>query len=633
MPDYTIRDPDTGRTVTLRGESPPTEAELETIFSQLGPSAQPEQQTRSQSFVTPPGMNLPPISNVQEYLQSPEYKQDKLSREMTHEPFSLGPYESTIKGVGVAAPILGATVGTMLVPQLTIPATAGRLASGGTAIANFLARVAGAGAGGATGGAVEQFITDPQSDLPQYGEQALERGKEMAAAQVVGEGLIKGASLALAPLAKGVTQAGKDIVAWARKYNVPLKPSAELKGPQMVTAKAIERTLEDFLPSRWVSQLQARKTAKFLEVDPGDLNIAVMQAARIHNQNSPGLEMTMQGVKGSLDKLIPAAKKQIQSQFDDVLKEVGPKTLTATPKLRQVFEAIKAAESRLPDGARDDGILKTIAAFEKKYPAQIHAEDLFDYMTKRFSNLDGNPHNLGQLREVLKQELDDISGGAKESLNKAFQNWYLSNTFFAKNRLIQQFMNGTITDDAFRIKLFSDNNIPVLNQLRNRLSSDDFNNLLRSNVEEMLQNFTYESGSFGTKYLDGKRILKWIDRNPKVFGMYPKDVQTAIENIAMYSTLMRPEVLLANKPFLDFESSLLSGGIAGPSLLAQTASPALVAGSATAPFMAKSIMNPNGLMHQWLTTGFLPSSPVAREAGKQAIQMIPRGAMANDRNP
>jgi hypothetical protein len=37
VPDYTIRDPRSGRTVTLRGDSPPSEAELEQVFSALGP--------------------------------------------------------------------------------------------------------------------------------------------------------------------------------------------------------------------------------------------------------------------------------------------------------------------------------------------------------------------------------------------------------------------------------------------------------------------------------------------------------------------------------------------------------------------------------------------------------------------
>lgn len=43
MPTYQVTDPETGRTLRLTGDSPPTEAELNDVFSQLPPRAQPEQ--------------------------------------------------------------------------------------------------------------------------------------------------------------------------------------------------------------------------------------------------------------------------------------------------------------------------------------------------------------------------------------------------------------------------------------------------------------------------------------------------------------------------------------------------------------------------------------------------------------
>jgi hypothetical protein len=41
MPDYKIRDPNTGRVITLRGESPPTEQELEQMFATQGEATPP----------------------------------------------------------------------------------------------------------------------------------------------------------------------------------------------------------------------------------------------------------------------------------------------------------------------------------------------------------------------------------------------------------------------------------------------------------------------------------------------------------------------------------------------------------------------------------------------------------------
>lgn len=52
MAVYTIQDPSSGRTVSLEGDSPPNEQELEQIFSQLGGSSQPEQRSLPQETMS-----------------------------------------------------------------------------------------------------------------------------------------------------------------------------------------------------------------------------------------------------------------------------------------------------------------------------------------------------------------------------------------------------------------------------------------------------------------------------------------------------------------------------------------------------------------------------------------------------
>ncbi|MBJ2129048.1 hypothetical protein JC525_08875 [Alteromonas sp. IB21] len=52
MAVYTIQDPNSGRTVSLEGDSPPNEQELEQIFSQLGSSSQPEQRNLPQETMS-----------------------------------------------------------------------------------------------------------------------------------------------------------------------------------------------------------------------------------------------------------------------------------------------------------------------------------------------------------------------------------------------------------------------------------------------------------------------------------------------------------------------------------------------------------------------------------------------------
>lgn len=53
MPKYRVTDPDSGRTLELVGDSPPTEQELEQIFSRLS-TPQPAQQTQAQAPVSEP---------------------------------------------------------------------------------------------------------------------------------------------------------------------------------------------------------------------------------------------------------------------------------------------------------------------------------------------------------------------------------------------------------------------------------------------------------------------------------------------------------------------------------------------------------------------------------------------------
>jgi hypothetical protein len=63
MPEYTVRDPKSGRTVTLRGATPPTEADLDQVFAELDkPSATPTWADRL-------GLNQPTDSRVVGFLR------------------------------------------------------------------------------------------------------------------------------------------------------------------------------------------------------------------------------------------------------------------------------------------------------------------------------------------------------------------------------------------------------------------------------------------------------------------------------------------------------------------------------------------------------------------------------------
>lgn len=56
MPDYTIRDPQSGKTVTLRGDSPPTEQELEQVFARVNKPETNEEEPHSAATLPAAGI-------------------------------------------------------------------------------------------------------------------------------------------------------------------------------------------------------------------------------------------------------------------------------------------------------------------------------------------------------------------------------------------------------------------------------------------------------------------------------------------------------------------------------------------------------------------------------------------------
>lgn len=64
MPDYTIRDPATGRTLTVRGDSPPTEAELEQLFASAHAKRPVDASVSAPNTEAPPTAPSSPISSA-----------------------------------------------------------------------------------------------------------------------------------------------------------------------------------------------------------------------------------------------------------------------------------------------------------------------------------------------------------------------------------------------------------------------------------------------------------------------------------------------------------------------------------------------------------------------------------------
>lgn len=170
MPTYTVKDPQTGKTVKLTGDSPPTEAELTEIFASVKPSTTPTTPATSPA-PAPTGLKasirermltnlgVPPNADLASILKAGEAK-DR---------------ERTSAGVS-AMPSVGGLIGGM---------------AGG---------IPGAAVGGIVGEAVRE-VADPSQRPATIGQQAVAIGKE-GGKQAVFQGAGQGMAWAGGKLAK-----------------------------------------------------------------------------------------------------------------------------------------------------------------------------------------------------------------------------------------------------------------------------------------------------------------------------------------------------------------------------------------------------------------------------------------------
>lgn len=217
MPTYKVTDPNTNKTVKLTGDSPPSEQELETIFSQLG-SKQTSQATPDQ-YLSPQerlatGFEVSPEKRVAELRAE---KGLALGTPMEPVGFNLENLMDLPNDIldiaGPAMPVIGSIVGA-------IASTPAGAVSGGAATIG--ASALGAGVGETARQAIGEIIFDTQdADMR---DRLIRVGGEAVLAGV-GEGVGLGAIKLINKGAKGLVKTGNKILSkqgassYARWFN------------------------------------------------------------------------------------------------------------------------------------------------------------------------------------------------------------------------------------------------------------------------------------------------------------------------------------------------------------------------------------------------------------------------------
>jgi len=211
MATYKVTDPNTGKTLKLTGDSPPTEAELEDIFSSIGstneqPKAQPEQERTplrgdSISDVAMGALGVGPVSR------------DLLRR-------SLGGVVSDVSSVNPERALLTnePTQGVTESLLRSVPAVGGSILGGaGGAVAGLgVGAIPGAGIGAASGEAVRQGLVSARNAYRGVeGSTPREVLSEVGIQGALGAGgaaLAEGASIAYNKLRPAATRLGAQLL-------------------------------------------------------------------------------------------------------------------------------------------------------------------------------------------------------------------------------------------------------------------------------------------------------------------------------------------------------------------------------------------------------------------------------------
>ena len=375
MPEYTVRDPRSNRTVTLRGDSPPTEAELHQIFASI--NAEPQEQPSATSrFVSNAAEMLNPVTMVKGAYQAvtnPIETATAIGQKHVEQfgkarhALSDGRVSEAIgHGLASAVPILGpvaADIGEQI--------GSGDVAGGLGAATGLVAPLAAAGpVARAAGRAATPLRQSAQQKVVQALGPTKERFKAIAekrAPEVLQRGLGGSRESLQAQAAQNARSAGQQIdELLQREGGRPLNPQPVID--------ALENAKTEFQTTRQVPLADAIKEG--LERTPG---------ARI-NGNMVEIPVVFE----------PRAIGQI-SELQRVLRELGPEA-----RVDQVV-AIRRAW---------DKVVSDAGGYQHRAPGAVGQplKDVSEAAAKRQATT--------AIRELLSAEVPDLA-----AINKEFAFW------------------------------------------------------------------------------------------------------------------------------------------------------------------------------------------------------------------
>lgn len=513
-----------------------------------------------------------------------------------------------------------AVLGTLLSLGARRPVPGGEAVSAARPLAQrmmeFLGQTGKAAAGAGTGVGATRMGQEIAEGAP-LGEAAqtgAKTGLEMAAAEMAGATLFKGLEKIAAPVARKITQEGKELLDFARRHKLSFQPS---RVTDSMLSKAVEGGSDAFLAGRLTNDVMRRTAVKRFNQLQRALPEEVGRVRGV-SEIAPLTRQAFTDVTGGIER----QAKTLAGEFLETL----PKGSETKVPIQEFKRLLKDIDKQAKSPALKRFISEELDSIGRNTVKT--AENLETTMRQigsaRVSGVDRK--YLTQMREAIKEAFQESGAdmGKLEAANKFFaKNRGLLGTRTAKRLKTLEGKPGFIPDQAITVEVFKSGNEGLIKQLDELAKKGEFdptlwNDLKAQNIANLLENSSKEvPGMFGTRFLDGNKLEKILASNQSIFKQaYSPETLKSLSNMAKIAKATADDVriLSGNRTLSTTALAELNLGVGAGGMLTNVIGPSgiMLTQGLSIP-MAHSLMNPNGVMKQWLTTG-LPLGEVTKQA-------------------
>jgi hypothetical protein len=501
---------------------------------------------------------------------------------------------------------VAATGGALAAPYLAVPAMLSKAKFLGPVASFFTKNAAKAGVSGVSGSTGETA-----ADVVQGNEidpsQMVETAAEYGAAELGGEVVSKVAGKVLAPAANKITEQAKKLLTFAKKENIPISAGVLVPG---MTEKILQGSTDNFIPSRLVNQayrgkLITRMNELMSEIPEGVGPVLGKEESSL---------ITTEAFRAASNAK-QANAKRLRNEF---LETIGPSTVVP---VKSTEALLKKISPQVKDPALREFIEVELASISKGAKSAEQLEQTLNQIGAiRAKGADKK--YLTEIREAAQADFKD-AGADMEKLSNS-SNFFKMNSELLSNPTARRLMKENLTSQQMTAQIFRSGNEGFIKQLGKELPPQTWNSLRAQNLANLLENFSEQSDKMpGARILTkGDQLVKWIENNQSVLKeAYDPQTIEALENFAQLAKASKGETANYGRDMSNFGAMANLGALGG---VGYTEPTSLAFTTATMPLIAMSMMKPDGIVKQWLTTG-LKGAKTAGEAAKLGGRAIVAG--------